>query len=339
MGNIKLIRNFETENYLEIVLVSAVSSILLIRFFLHVTNYPQLGGGGFHIAHMLWGGLLMLAAIVLLLSFLNRGIQHLAALLGGVGLGFFIDELGKFVTSDNDYFFEPTVSMIYIFFIIFYLITRFIQKQHVLSKDEYLANAFEFVRSAVDDKTNPQNKRRALEILEKCDKNDPTVRFLYSILEDIKESDRVKQSVFAKMDLTVHNLYANLLEKRLVTQIIIVFFIFHSLVNLYRVIDVLSLFFRLNDFSLSFTDWGELLSLLLSTLLVVIGILRMGFSAVSGYKFFRWAVLISIFFTQFFDFYKTQLSAFIILLYNVFILAVLHFILHKEQNRVIFAKE
>jgi len=33
----------------------------------------------------------------------------------------FIDELGKFITSDNNYFFQPTISLIYIVFIIIFL--------------------------------------------------------------------------------------------------------------------------------------------------------------------------------------------------------------------------
>ena len=65
------IRNIEAGNLLETFMISAVAAILGIRFFLHVTGYPQIGGGGLHIAHMLWGGLLMLVAIVISLAFLR----------------------------------------------------------------------------------------------------------------------------------------------------------------------------------------------------------------------------------------------------------------------------
>ena len=61
-------------------LVSAVTAMLAIRLFLRLTGYPQLGGGPLHIAHMLWGGLLMLTAIVIMLSYLGEaaGRRHVS---------------------------------------------------------------------------------------------------------------------------------------------------------------------------------------------------------------------------------------------------------------------
>ncbi len=110
----RLIRNVQGADLLEIFLVTAVAAILGIRFFLAMTGYPKLGGGGLHIAHVLVGGAFMLLAIVILLNFLNKWSRYFASVLGGFGFGAFIDELGKFVTSDNDYFFQPTVGLIYI---------------------------------------------------------------------------------------------------------------------------------------------------------------------------------------------------------------------------------
>lgn len=56
------VRNFEAGEHLETFLVAAVASILIIRLFLEVTGYPKLGGASLHIAHVLWGGLMMVAA-------------------------------------------------------------------------------------------------------------------------------------------------------------------------------------------------------------------------------------------------------------------------------------
>jgi hypothetical protein len=104
----------------EIFLVSSIGMILVIRLQLWATNYPKLGSGRLHFAHLLWGGLLMLVAIGILLSFVDRRLRVPTAVVAGAGFGFFIDEVGKFVTSNNDYFFKPTGAIIYLTFIVVY---------------------------------------------------------------------------------------------------------------------------------------------------------------------------------------------------------------------------
>ena len=114
----RFVRNIYGEDLLENFLVSAVASVLLIRLFLGITNYPQLSGAGLHFAHMLWGGLLMLIGMFMALGFLSHPAHEWAAVIGGLGFGAFIDELGKFITQNNDYFFQPTVAIIYVLFIL-----------------------------------------------------------------------------------------------------------------------------------------------------------------------------------------------------------------------------
>ena len=109
---------------IELFLVAAVAAVLAIRAFLALTGYPQIGGDGLHIAHMLWGGLFMLLAMLLLFTLVGPAVQRFAAILGGVGFGTFIDELGKFITDDNNYFYEPTIGLIYIIFIAIFLALR-----------------------------------------------------------------------------------------------------------------------------------------------------------------------------------------------------------------------
>ena len=72
-------RNVDAGDYLEAFLVAAVGTVLGIRVFLEVTGYPQIGGGGLHVAHLLWGGLLMLVALVLLLGFVGKRAEWAAA--------------------------------------------------------------------------------------------------------------------------------------------------------------------------------------------------------------------------------------------------------------------
>jgi|GEM_PF-1113194 len=110
---------------LDTYVVSTVLTIVGIRLFLEFTGYPQIGGNGLHVAHMLWGGLAMAVASLLLLL-IEKPNKSLIAVVAGVGFGFFIDEVGKFVTSDNNYFFKPTAFLIYISIIAVWLIARVI---------------------------------------------------------------------------------------------------------------------------------------------------------------------------------------------------------------------
>src|SRR5918992_1217965 len=124
-----LLRDLHSGHHLELFLVSAVSAVLAIRGYLRLTNYPQVGGESLHIAHMLWGGLLMLAALLILLAFIGESSRRLAAFVGGVGFGTFIDEVGKFITRDNDYFFRPAVALIYVTFVLTYIALRFVRRR------------------------------------------------------------------------------------------------------------------------------------------------------------------------------------------------------------------
>ena len=124
-------------------LIVAALTVLALRVYLAAAHYPQLGGDGLHIAHVLWGGLLMAVAIGILLSLLSPQSQLLAAVIGGAGFGLFIDELGKFLTSDNNYFFKPTASLVYATFAAFFLAVRELRRYRRLSPRENLINAVE----------------------------------------------------------------------------------------------------------------------------------------------------------------------------------------------------
>ncbi|HYL39725.1 MAG TPA: hypothetical protein VET90_00290 [Candidatus Binatus sp.] len=125
----------------ETFLVAGVAAVLGIRAFLTAAGFPQIGGAGLHIAHLLWGGALMLAGILLLIAYVDRRVEHLAVVLAGLGFGAFIDEVGKFVTSDNDYFFRPAVALIYIVFVGLFLVARALAGTRALTEREALANA------------------------------------------------------------------------------------------------------------------------------------------------------------------------------------------------------
>lgn len=140
VGRPVLIRSAAGAERVELFLVSAVLCIGVTRAFLAAADYPQVGSGGLHVAHVLWGGLGMLTGQLLSLLFLGPRVARLAAVVGGVGFGLFIDEVGKFVTADNDYFYEPVAAIIYGTVVLVWLVVRLGVHRRPLSEQENVVN-------------------------------------------------------------------------------------------------------------------------------------------------------------------------------------------------------
>jgi len=114
-------------------MLSFAASVSLTRLFLELTGYPQLGDAELHIAHVLWGGLLLFVAALLPLIYANRWVYDVSALLAGIGVGLFIDEVGKFITQSNDYFYPAAAPIVYAVFLLTVLL--FIRVRTPISTD------------------------------------------------------------------------------------------------------------------------------------------------------------------------------------------------------------
>ncbi|MBO0852671.1 MAG: hypothetical protein J2P18_02765 [Nocardia sp.] len=100
-------------------------TVVITRLYLMASGYPKIGGHTYHIAHALFGGLLLVISCVLQLMSSGRTAIVWAAILAGVGLGLFIDEVGKFITADNNYFFPLAAPIIYLAFLIVVAAARY----------------------------------------------------------------------------------------------------------------------------------------------------------------------------------------------------------------------
>lgn len=106
-------------------------TVVITRLYLMASGYPKIGGSTYHIAHALFGGLLLvIAALVALLSSARHALT-VTAVLAGIGLGLFIDEVGKFITTDNNYFFPLAAPIIYLAFLCIVAVALFADRRRI----------------------------------------------------------------------------------------------------------------------------------------------------------------------------------------------------------------
>jgi len=154
----KPVKRQSAEHYLLLILLSFAASVTLTRFFLQLTGYPQLGGGGLHIAHVLWGGLLLFIASLAPLILANRWIYTTGAILAGVGVGLFIDEVGKFITQNNNYFYPPAAPIIYTFFLLTVLIYLQVRRQPARDTRSELYHVLDALQEILDHDLEPHER-------------------------------------------------------------------------------------------------------------------------------------------------------------------------------------
>jgi hypothetical protein len=143
-------RRAGAEAYLLITVATFAVPVVAVRWYLELTGYPKIGGGGLHVAHMLWGGLLLVVGALLPLLFVGRRSLRLSAIVTGAGMGLFIDEIGKFITESNDYFFAPAAPLIYGSVLLLVLLWVVVRRSSADASADVLQAAVEAMRAAVD---------------------------------------------------------------------------------------------------------------------------------------------------------------------------------------------
>ena len=329
----RLARSTTSGGQFELFLVASVASLLLIRFYLAWMGFPQVGGGGLHIAHLLWGGLLMLLAILLLLGFLGGRIKATAALLGGIGFGTFIDELGKFITSDNNYFFEPTVALIYIIFILLFLGLRAIRSPRFSPRDR-LASALEESIDLMLSEPSAQRKAEILRLLEASDSQNPLAQALIAGLQQLPGHSQQVPGLFERLKGTLRQRSRRLVASPLFVKALVVLLVVNALLSgavimlLVVVLNTLP-----TGYPISFIQVCPLAFSLLADLLIVVGVVWLPRSRLRAYHCFKGAMLVSIFFVQVFAFYGEQFAALGSLVFNLLVLSALNYMIAQQRLR------
>jgi len=292
---------------IELFMVTAVATILIVRSILAASGWPQLGGGKVHFAHLLWGGLGMLIALVLFMGMQGRLWKELATLSAGIGFGLFIDELGKFVTSDNDYFFQPAVAFMYLVFVALYLVARYVLTRADPSPQAALVNAFDLAKEAVIHDLDETERGQIIALLSRCDQDDPVVRDLAHIVADDSTPSDGLRDPYQRLKARLRRFYDRLVARRWFRRALVAYLAVLALSGVLSAIAVTAIAIGQGDsIALGFWDYGQLISASISATLVVVGFVRWRRSRLTAYRWFERGLLVSLFVTQFFAFYNNQ---------------------------------
>ncbi len=326
--------------------ICAVTTILCIRTDLWLTNYPQLGGHGLHIAHLLYGGILMVTALAFLLTLLGRRVRWVGAIIGGVGFGFFIDELGKFITADNNYFFRPAAGIIYLVFVVLFLASRAYQRRRGLNEAERVRNAFELIAEASIGPWQAGSRERALTLLGEVEATNPLRAPLLALADGIDATPDPEPPFWTRWSAAVSRRYEAATQTSWFGPVLIAVFVLWAVISLIGVFAlVLPVGFeegaaRAGEHSdaiadLSFLNWGSLVSSTVSGVLVFLGLsdLVRG-DRPQAYAWLTRALLVSIFVTRVFSFVESQFGAVFGLGIDILLLISVQAMARREARRV-----
>jgi hypothetical protein len=338
-------RSAMARELLEIFLLSAIGSLLAVRFYLHVSHYPQVGAGGFHIAHMLWGGLLMAAGSVVSLAFIGMRSQRLAAFLSGFGFGIFIDEIGKLITSDNNYFFRPAVGIIYAIFVVLYLALNFLSRQQQFSSREYQLNALVNLEEAIVHDMDPAEKARARSLLAKADQKSQITQQLKVLVENVDVVPEEQPRNITRLLLWLDNTYTHFWQQRASHPLIQTFFLIETLA--FVVIVGWGIFNNLDDITkvlqtgtASYDFWllaGQVISSIVAAGFAIVGVLLLPRNRIRAFEQFRRATLINLFLTEFFIFSRVEFQALPGFIFHVGVLLFITYVMHQERRALAHA--
>ena len=316
------------EDYFLISLVAFGVTVVAIRAFLHFTGYPQVGNDMLHIAHALWGGLLLFVAVLLPILLTNRWAINASAWLSGIGIGLFIDEVGKFISQSNDYFFPPALSVIYGFFLLNVLVYFYFRRPRKKNPRNALYYSLDDLQEALDGDLDTEEAARIeahLDIAKQSEHEE--ISFLAEMIAKYleEEKDRLliaKPNLWRRLVRRVDR-YGRTIGQRK-HRIIILGVLISWIIFVISYIAVM--IFGYASLSSEFLQWRLVLIIVQSMVgcLMVASIINW----VSGHedrglKFGIWGILLSLVILQLISFYTDQILALVSTLIQFVVLLIL----------------
>ena len=325
--NLRMTKREDASELILTVLIWSVASLLVMRLWLTVTGNPKVAIGDWHIAHVTEGGMLMLTGMMINLIFHGNKSRKMSAVVFGVGFGLFIDEIGKFVSSDNDYWFRPAIILIYVTFIVLFMIYRKLNKSNLKDSKTLLYCVLTKLEEVAEGDLETEEKKQLLKKIDTLIKMDGKGNSLTLALELRKvvekmetKKDREKGKLYWWWDKTKifsYKVFKRKLVKYLLAGYSVYFAIdkfiegvkflsspekIKSIVNFYSNYD----FFGKTD--LYMAGFKMIFDTISGGLFLLGWYYFLKKKRVRGVTYFRWGLLVNILLASVFKFYFEQFS-------------------------------
>lgn len=316
---------------LDTFLVCAASGVVINRAILIVLGYPQIGSrkpGGIHISHSIYGGFAMMIALTFAIAFLGPATRWLVAIVGGFGFGWYVDELGKYV-SNAGYLFRPALSLIYVVFVIMFLVFN-LMASRAYTPDDAVLNALESLKLASLGTLDDRQRRDALRRLERLGPTDSSFASrVHDLLADAPASPPAPPGRVRRLRTTVRARYTEWTHRPSFGVVIDVFFFVLAIATLgeFLGIELIGPGLRKPSGKIAVT------AATVAAVLIVIGITQLRRNRLGAYRWFDRALLIRILVVQVFLFQAEQFAATLGLFVDLFVWAMLRSAIAIEEQR------
>lgn len=321
-------RSYDLHQRLTLLFVCAVATVVFTRAFLAATGYPQVGGSKLHIAHVLWGGLFLLTALLSTLAFLSPAAKPVAAVVGGVGFGLFIDEVGKFVTKDVNYFYKPAIAIIYVAFVVLFGVIRWLSRRGFTAEEATLSGLDALQRAAVGG-LSEQRRTHILNLLQRTGADTPLARSVHDLLVRTATEPQSRPRLALRLSKSLEQVWVALTGHRL--------FRFGVFAVLFAAAAISAAeagwLLRHGIHHLSFSQRAFTLTTVVADVALLIGATRLSRSLVSALHWYDHAVLLEITVGQIFLYSSEQLAATLNLVALLVLWGLLRWAIQFETSR------
>jgi hypothetical protein len=233
-----------------------------------------------------------------------------------------------------NYFFQPTIALIYIVFITMYLVFRSIAGR-AFGPDEAVMNALEALKSASIGKLDETRRREAIALLDVTDASGAIAAHVDTLLRDVPALPPRHHGRVERTSARLRDWYRGLTERPGFARAVSVLLVFMAVASVVGVVSVAYDHATIKGFS----EWASVVSSSIGGALIVIGAVRLHHSRVEGYIWFERGLLVDILVTQVFVFDQEQLAGITTLVITIILWLMVRSALRAERERNVLAAD